>query len=81
MDKLTKLSLGDWKEKLKKLESEELPKARQRLNDAAPTGDWEENAEYEDAQNQVELLESRIAEIRQMIKKMEKGEKGNSNKR
>lgn len=62
-----------WKNKLKQLEEVVLPKAMQRIGESG-IGDWHENAEFEDAERQVEVVQTRIAEIKQIIKSLEKGE-------
>lgn len=67
--------LEEWRIRLKDLEETQLPNALQRLKDAAEGGDWEDNAEYEDSERQVELLQVRIAEIKQIVKKLEKDAK------
>ena len=60
---------------LKQLQEEDLPREQKRLGDAAASGDWQENAEYEDAQRQIELIEVRIEEVKKLIKTLEKGKK------
>jgi transcription elongation GreA/GreB family factor len=73
MDKTNSTKVKEWKEKLKLLEEEELPKAKERVGNAAETGDWEENAEFEDAERQVEVIQGRISDIKQLIRNLEKG--------
>lgn len=60
---------------LKQLQEVDLPREQKRLTDATAEGDLQENAEYEDAQNQVQVIEARIDEVKQLIKKLEAGEK------
>lgn len=62
-----------WNQKLKELEEVELPKAMTRIGESASTGDWNENAEFEDAERQVEVLRTRIGDIRRLINQLEKG--------
>lgn len=71
MDKTASPKISYWKGKLKELEEVGLPKALKRLGESAESGDWHENAEYEDALREVELARSRIDEIKLMIKKLE----------
>lgn len=61
-----------WLDKLEQLEKVDLPQAQRRVGEAAESGDWEENAEYEDAINQLELIQGRINDIKLMLKKLEK---------
>lgn len=75
MDSQKNLKIADWKKKLATLKEVDLPSALKRLEEAAPTGDWEENVEYEDAERQGELIKVEIANIEQIIKKLSKGEK------
>ncbi len=67
-----KLSVSDWKKKLKVLEEEELPKAMSRVGESASTGDWNENAEFEDAERQLEVIRTRVSDIRKLIQTLEK---------
>jgi transcription elongation GreA/GreB family factor len=66
--------LPHWKEVLKQLQEEELPKAKTRVGIAGFGGDWHENAEFEDAERQLEVIEVRIADIKRLIKTLEKAE-------
>lgn len=66
--------LSHWKQVLKQLQEEELPKAKQRVGLAGVGGDWHENAEFEDAERQLEVIEVRIADIKRLIKNLEKAE-------
>lgn len=82
MDKIQKLSnpsvegkIKLWEEKLQQLEKFDLPKAQERLSAAAATGDWQENAEYEDAEEQVEVIRVKIEEIKGLIKNLKKTKK------
>ncbi len=75
MNTVNKTSLADWKSKLKTLEEVELPKAMNRIGDAAADGDWHENAEYEDAETQVGVIQAKIEEVKDIIKKLGKGTK------
>ncbi|EKD91561.1 MAG: hypothetical protein ACD_30C00001G0002 [uncultured bacterium] len=68
---MEKLSISDWKKKLKMLEEEDLPKAMARVGESASTGDWNENAEFEDAERQLEVIRQRINDIRSLIKSLE----------
>lgn len=67
-----KIKIAEWKKKLDILKEVDLPKALKRLEEAAPTGDWEENLEYEDAERVLELLKIEMVNIEQIIKKLEK---------
>lgn len=51
---------------LKRLETVDLPRAMKRIGESG-VGDWHENAEYEDAVNQKQLLEARISELKELI--------------
>jgi transcription elongation GreA/GreB family factor len=64
-------NLSHWKDVLKQLQEEELPKAKQRVGMAGIGGDWHENAEFEDAERQLEVIEVRIADIKRIIRVLE----------
>lgn len=64
-------SPSEWKKKLKELEEDELPKAMARVGESASTGDWQENAEFEDAERQLEVVRQRISDIRSLIRTLE----------
>lgn len=64
-----------WKLKLQQLEETQLPQALKRIGEAAPVGDWHENAEFEDAETQVSLIQAKIGEIKKIIKNLEKGDR------
>lgn len=64
--------IEDWKRKLRTLEDVDLPRAMGRIGEAASDGDWHENAEYEDAEVQVGVIQAKIDEIKVIIKKLEK---------
>lgn len=66
------IKIVEWKKKLAALQEVDLPQALKRLEEAASTGDWEENLEYEDAERVLELLKVEMANIEQIIKKLEK---------
>lgn len=66
--------LPHWKEVLKQLQEIELPKAKTRVGESVIGGDWHENAEFEDAERQLEVIEVRIADIKRLIKSLEKSE-------
>ena len=70
MNPTNKQKIKEWVEKLKVLEEVDLPKAKLRVGEAAQTGDWQENAEYEDAERQLEVLQSRMDDIKGVIKKL-----------
>ncbi len=59
-----------WQTKLKKLEAVELPRALVRAGTAGVGGDWHENAEFEDAERQVEVIRSRMDDIKKLINKL-----------
>lgn len=67
-----KIKILEWKERLKKLEEFDLPQALKRVGEAAPIGDWHDNIEFEDAENQVELINIKIDEVRRIIRRLEK---------
>ncbi len=81
MDKVTTSSsqlngkIQLWEEKLRKLVEEDLPKAEQRLTAAAADGDWQENAEYEDAEEQVEVIKVKMEEIKGVLRDLKKTKK------
>jgi transcription elongation GreA/GreB family factor len=66
--------LPHWKEVLKQLQEQELPKAKTRVGLAGVGGDWHENAEFEDAERQLEVIEVRIADIKRLIKILQNAE-------
>lgn len=47
-----------WQSRLRQLETVEFPPALHRVGQAGVGGDWHENAEYEDAERQVEIIKS-----------------------
>ncbi len=56
-----------WQQKLEQLEKIDLPKAIQRIGNAR-RGGWWQNAEFEDAGRQIEIIRLRIYEIKQLLK-------------
>ncbi len=60
---------------LTELLEDEMPKAKERISKAAEDGDLHENAEYEDAERQLEFVEARIVEVKNLIKTLEKNDK------
>lgn len=75
-DQMQTSNLAHWQQVLKQLQEEDLPREQKRLGEAAATGDWHENAEYEDAERQIELIEVRIEEVKKLIKTLEKKDTG-----
>lgn len=69
MDKGKKDKLTIWQDELKRLEELKLPNAQKRVGQSAATGDWHENADYEDAVAEVQLLQVRIKEIKELLLK------------
>ncbi len=63
-----------WKEVLKQLLEEELPRVKERVGKSVEDGDWQENAEFEDASRQLEFVEARVEEVKKLIKTLEKNE-------
>ncbi len=59
-----------WQQKLKQLEEKDLPKAIQRILNARGGG-WWQNAEFEDAGRQIEIIKLRIIEIKNLLKKLD----------
>lgn len=60
-----------WENILKRLEEKELPEAMQRVGESG-IGDWHENAEYEDAERQIQVLLARMAEVKKIIQQLKK---------
>ena len=68
-------NVDHWKQVLKQLVEEELPRAKERVGKSVEDGDWQENAEFEDASRQLEFVEARVEEVKRLIKTLEKNEK------
>ena len=71
-------NVDHWKQVLKQLVEEELPRAKERVGKSVEDGDWQENAEFEDASRQLEFVEARVEEVKRLIKTLEKNEKEKS---
>lgn len=67
-----KAKINLWLEKLKQLEEVDLPKAKIRIGQSADTGDWHENAEFEDAIEQERVIQTRIDDIKRIIRPLSK---------
>jgi transcription elongation GreA/GreB family factor len=68
-------NIDHWKQVLKQLVEEEVPKAKERVGKSVEDGDWQENAEFEDASRQLEFVEARVDEVKKLIKTLEKNER------
>ena len=53
--------------KLKRLEEHEIPSVNDRIKEAREFGDLSENAEYQSALNEKQMLDMRIAELKEII--------------
>ena len=62
-------NLKFWQKKLKQLEEKDLPEAIKRIN-IVRVNDWYQNAEFEDSERQIQIIKARIAEIKQVIRKL-----------
>ena len=71
-------NVDHWKQVLTQLVEEELPRAKERVGKSVEDGDWQENAEFEDASRQLEFVEARVEEVKRLIKTLEKNEKEKS---
>ncbi|MBU1089971.1 transcription elongation factor GreA [Patescibacteria group bacterium] len=65
---VTREGLKKLRDELDELENVKRKEVAQRLKEAISFGDLSENSEYEDAKNEQALVESRIAELKRMIK-------------
>jgi transcription elongation GreA/GreB family factor len=63
-----------WEKRLKQLEQKDLPAAIQRIINAR-RGGWWQNAEFEEAGRQIEIIKLRIEEIKQLLRKLTSGER------
>ncbi len=64
---LTKKGYESLKDKLKTLEEEKRPKVVERLKRARSYGDLSENQEYKDSREELELMDTKIQEIKSII--------------
>lgn len=71
MDKLKKQKLQMWKKQAVELEKE-LELAMIKKGEAAQEGDLRENAKYQDAAEQIDVISVRLGSIQKMIKDLEK---------
>lgn len=76
---LTKSGFENLKKELEELEKNKRPKIVQRLQKARAMGDLSENSEYTAAKEELELIEGRIFEIRQIIENAQVIETNNQN--
>lgn len=67
-------NIAHWKQVLEQLLEEELPRAKERVGKSVEDGDWQENAEFEDASRQLEFVEARVEEVKRLIRTLEKAE-------
>jgi transcription elongation GreA/GreB family factor len=74
MNDLQKQKLEMWNKKLVELEKA-LEDAAQRKGEAAAMGDLSENAAYKMAVEDVEMGHARIAEVKNIIENIKKGDK------
>ena len=68
-------NIDHWKQVLTQLMEEELPRAKERVGKSVEDGDWQENAEFEDASRQLEFVEARVEEVKKLIKTLEKNDR------
>ena len=68
---LTPQGLEDLKEKIEYLSTERRREVAERIKEAREFGDISENAEYDDAKNEQALLEQRIAQLEERLRRSE----------
>lgn len=59
-----------WQDKLHEIEQVQLPQAMARLGQSATDGDWHENSEFEDSERQLEIIRTRMDDIKNLINKL-----------
>ena len=68
---VTKQGLEELKNELKELEKVNRPQVLERVSQARAMGDLSENSEYTAAREELSLIDSRIEELGEMLKKIE----------
>ncbi len=68
---LTKEGYKELQEELDKLVNEKLPKVVKRISTARDKGDLSENTEYQNAKEDKEIIDARISEIEDVLKRAE----------
>ncbi len=68
---VTKQGLEELKNELKELEKVNRPQVLERVSQARAMGDLSENSEYTAAREELSLIDSRIEELGEMLKKVE----------
>ncbi len=68
---LTKEGYQELQEELDKLVNEKLPKVVKRISTARDKGDLSENTEYQNAKEDKEIVDARISEIEDVLKRAE----------
>lgn len=68
---VTKQGLEDLKKELQQLEKVNRPQVLERVSQARAMGDLSENSEYTAAREELSLIDSRIEELQEMLKKVE----------
>lgn len=66
---LTKEGYQELKEELERLVEEELPKVVKKISVARDKGDLSENTEYQSAKEEKDIIDARISEIENVLKK------------
>ena len=69
--KLTKQGYHDLKQELNELVEKKLPEVIERISQAREKGDLSENTEYQNAREDKEIIDARIAEIENVLEKAE----------
>ncbi len=68
---LTKEGYQELQEELDRLVNEKLPKVVKRISQARDKGDLSENTEYQNAKEDKDIIDARIAEIEDVLKRAE----------
>ncbi len=68
---VTKQGLEELKKELQQLEKVNRPQVLERVSQARAMGDLSENSEYTAAREELSLIDSRIEELQEMLKKVE----------
>lgn len=64
---MTPEGLDELKKELEILDKEKKPRVIERLERAREMGDLSENSEYDDAKNELSLVEGRVAELKEIV--------------
>lgn len=78
---VTKQGLEELKKELQDLEKVNRPQVLERVSQARAMGDLSENSEYTAAREELSLIDSRIEELGEMLKKVEIIDEANSGKK